>query len=353
MRMFSPIPTGPGDERALVIYNNRYANTRGTIDSSAAYADKPSGHLRRQRLREGLGAAGSRLVAAWRDSLTGSITCNARSARRARPCHELHAYQSHVFLEWRETALHRRASVGPPLRRACRAWRCRSRRCPGAARTSTDARRASPAYEIPELMRNLADLADASIAPAGLQPPAPAHPGLAHPERRKAFDSLREEVLQSAGRRCREFLREAQKFLGTQGAITNGRFAAPAATEDRFRPRLRDALRIPALEAMFPTGWPIAARRVLPSHSPLGPVMSLWAPVLAWTVLEVLAESVAHSEPPTPARWGPRWRQVSGVAPDSIFLTVCACASRWLMHFRRSAWTVRTPGAPQPELKLG
>ncbi len=44
-----------GGERALVVYNNRYGETRGTIDWSAAYADKGASQLRQQRLREGLG----------------------------------------------------------------------------------------------------------------------------------------------------------------------------------------------------------------------------------------------------------------------------------------------------------
>ncbi len=34
-----------GSERALVVYNNRYGDAHGTIDFSAAYADKGSGQL--------------------------------------------------------------------------------------------------------------------------------------------------------------------------------------------------------------------------------------------------------------------------------------------------------------------
>ena len=44
-----------GGERALVVYNNRYGTAHGTIDFSAAYADKGAGQLRQQRLSEGLG----------------------------------------------------------------------------------------------------------------------------------------------------------------------------------------------------------------------------------------------------------------------------------------------------------
>jgi hypothetical protein len=93
-----------GAERALVVYNNHYGETRGTIDFSAAYADKGAGQLRQQRIREGLDLSdNSAVVLAWRDSLTG-----LEYLRRASDFAErgltlvLHAYQCHVFLGWRE-----------------------------------------------------------------------------------------------------------------------------------------------------------------------------------------------------------------------------------------------------------
>ncbi len=108
-----------GDERALVVYNNRYGDAHGTIDYSAAYADKGSGQLRQQRLREGLGlgeSSGSGVVFAFRDSLTG-----LEYLRRAGDLLErgltlqLHAYQCHVFLDWRPLRSTDRVPVGPPL----------------------------------------------------------------------------------------------------------------------------------------------------------------------------------------------------------------------------------------------
>ena len=93
-----------GGERGLVVYHNRYASAHGTIDFSAAYADKGSGQLRQRRLAEGLGLSGDRgAVVAWRDSLT-----SLEYLRRANDFLErgltldLHAYQCHVFLDWHE-----------------------------------------------------------------------------------------------------------------------------------------------------------------------------------------------------------------------------------------------------------
>jgi len=281
-----------GDQRALVIYNNRYAHTRGTIDTSAAYADKGSGHLRRRRLKEGLDVpADSALVLAWRDSLTGLhyLRRSVRLAEQGLPI-ELHAYQCHVFLEWREL----RSTAERP-------WDRLSDELAGHG--VADLEDALVRFELrpthdalrrllePELIGHVADIAEPSFATEGV-----AHPTPGRQENRKAFDSLREDLLQNAGRRCREFLRAAQEFHRVHGGTGDGRFADPAAMEERFRQRLRAALRIPALEAMFPEAWPIAARRVLPSQSPLGPATSLWAPVLSWTALEVLAESVANAD---------------------------------------------------------
>jgi hypothetical protein len=56
-------------------------------------------------------------------------------------------------------------------------------------------------------------------------------------------------------------------------------------------------MRIPALEALFPEPWPVAARRVLPSLSPRLTATAMWGPVLAWSTLELLAESVDARNP--------------------------------------------------------
>jgi hypothetical protein len=51
-------------------------------------------------------------------------------------------------------------------------------------------------------------------------------------------------------------------------------------------------MRIPTIEAAFPAPWPAAARRVLPSPSPHLTATAMWGPLLAWCVLELLAESI-------------------------------------------------------------
>ncbi|MGB8980746.1 MAG: alpha-amylase family glycosyl hydrolase [Anaerolineales bacterium] len=88
------------DERGLVIYHNRFADTRGWIKNSAAYLDKSTGDLRQKSLAEGLGLPFEGFVI-FRDYVT--------HLEYIRPCEELwqkgmyldlHAYQHHVFMDW-------------------------------------------------------------------------------------------------------------------------------------------------------------------------------------------------------------------------------------------------------------
>jgi glycosidase len=90
------------DERSLVVYHNKYAATRGWVNTSAAYMDKGSSNLVQKTLAEGLDLpAGESDYVIFRDYVT--------HLEYIRPCQELvekglfvllGAYQCHVFLDW-------------------------------------------------------------------------------------------------------------------------------------------------------------------------------------------------------------------------------------------------------------
>jgi hypothetical protein len=93
-----------GNERALVVYNNRFADTRGWIRQSAAYMDKGSQSLRQKTLGESfnLSTDGSMYIA-FRDALTGLEYLHRSSDVAGRGLHiELGAYKSLVYLDWRD-----------------------------------------------------------------------------------------------------------------------------------------------------------------------------------------------------------------------------------------------------------
>ncbi len=56
-------------------------------------------------------------------------------------------------------------------------------------------------------------------------------------------------------------------------------------------------MHMPAVEALFLAPWTAAARRVLPSPSPQLTATEMWGPVLAWCVLQWLAESINVTQP--------------------------------------------------------
>jgi glycosidase len=92
-----------GGERALVVYNNRYGTSHGTVRISAAYADKGSGQLRQRSLWEGLGLNDRGSIVSWRDSLTGlEYLRRAHNVADNGITLHLHAYQCYVFLDFRE-----------------------------------------------------------------------------------------------------------------------------------------------------------------------------------------------------------------------------------------------------------
>lgn len=88
------------DERALVIYHNRYAETKGWIKTSAAYLHKESGDLRQRSLAEGLDLPFDGYVI-FRDQVTHLQYIRSCAEIWEKGMYfELHAYQAHVFVDW-------------------------------------------------------------------------------------------------------------------------------------------------------------------------------------------------------------------------------------------------------------
>ena len=79
------------------------------------------------------------------------------------------------------------------------------------------------------------------------------------------------------------------KFSGTRAGVYA---TEPTEMAPVLRKLLRAATRLPALEGLFPEKWNAPARRVIPNDHPEVPSTALWGPVLAWCLLEVLAESI-------------------------------------------------------------
>ncbi|MBE7534452.1 MAG: alpha-amylase [Anaerolineales bacterium] len=89
------------DERGLVLYHNRFADTKGWIKTSAAYLDKSTGDLRQKSLAEALGLPFEGYVI-FKDYVTRLEYIRSCEELWGKGLYvELHAYQHHVFMDWR------------------------------------------------------------------------------------------------------------------------------------------------------------------------------------------------------------------------------------------------------------
>ncbi len=96
-----------GNDRSIILYNNSYASTSGTIKVSAASIDKGSGELRQRTLSEGLDLPGYResgeTMMAFRDRARGlEFLRRASDLRDNGLSIDLRGYQYAVLLDWRE-----------------------------------------------------------------------------------------------------------------------------------------------------------------------------------------------------------------------------------------------------------
>ncbi|HEY9139219.1 MAG TPA: alpha-amylase family glycosyl hydrolase, partial [Terriglobus sp.] len=93
-----------GNERALVLYNNAYASTRGTVHISAASMNKWTGQLWQRSIADALALPrGDEFFIAWRDTATG-LEYVRRSDQLVHSglSLDLRGYQYAVLLHWRE-----------------------------------------------------------------------------------------------------------------------------------------------------------------------------------------------------------------------------------------------------------
>jgi len=103
------------DERALIIYNNAYSSTRGTVHISAASMNKWTGNLWQRSLAEALGLPRDGDFFAYRDTATGLEYLHRANQLHNGLSFHLRGYQYVVLLHWREL----RATAEQPWDQLC------------------------------------------------------------------------------------------------------------------------------------------------------------------------------------------------------------------------------------------
>jgi glycosidase len=272
-----------GDHRALVIYHNRFATTSGTIHNSASYADKRAGHLRQQSLAGGFGIPNDgNLFLAFHDVTTGlehlerasKLVSNGYSL-------ELHAYNCHVFLNWR----HLRPEEHQRWDLLCDSLNGRGVPNLDEALLGLEV---APLHEAlisllaPDVLTHFAYVAGlAEAMPSCGQGAIPSDGVSAGP----AAELLqRIEALSS---------RFAAESLAIFARKTGSRVhVAQTQLWSAICPQMHAAVRLPGTEAEFSRPWSSEAKRVLPSASPEIHTSEIWGPVVAYGVLEGMAKAI-------------------------------------------------------------
>jgi hypothetical protein len=89
------------DERGLVLYHNCFADTEGWIKTSVVYLDKATGDMRQKSLAEAIGLPFEGYVI-FKDYVTHLEYIRSCEELWSKGLYvELHAYQHHVFMDWR------------------------------------------------------------------------------------------------------------------------------------------------------------------------------------------------------------------------------------------------------------
>ncbi len=304
-----------GDQRALVIYHNRYASTAGWVRISAQYAEKrPDGSrsLRQCTLGESFALSqDDSILIACRDSFTGlEYLHRSRDLREKGMRMELGAYKCHVFLDWRNL----KDDAAHP-------WGALCDLLAGRGVSSLDAELYR--FHLRPVHEALTALLEPALAEGMAECVMMA--GNGHQERRRA-------IVDAASERLRRLLEATRHCPVTQEAAFPG--MGPSSIDEfveSFEKRMHDALRVPYLEKFFQRPWPAEAGSVLPTlHDfpalPQAATMSqigntqkgavdghptgqaepliqnpgqkaIWGTVLAWCAMEALGRMCKPNDP--------------------------------------------------------
>jgi len=313
-----------GNERGLVVYHNRFADTRGWIRVSCAYAEKTADggkHLRQRTIGEALGLSqDDSMFIAYRDAITGLEYLGRASDVCEKGLRiELGAYKYQAFVDWREL----QEVAGNLWGRLCDTLAGRG------VSSLDDAMRILELTPVHNALRAILDrnLVDAivkhvaagadtepsaTVSSAKLTAPktnsakkAPAKAGTGKATAKKKTGSAESNgvpaFISESANRLRVLLQEARNCAAREGSSTAGPRASTKDIEQAiavFEQHLTAALRVPAVERQFSTLWPAEALSVLPTTRDTAKQAACkWATVLAYCVLEALGNMADPAAP--------------------------------------------------------
>jgi hypothetical protein len=275
-------------ERALIIYNNRYQGTHGTIHFSVGFLDKESDSIQQRSLAYGLNLAnsGSGLIA-YRDNVLG-----LEYLRYTRDLHEhglsvsLRGYQHLALLGWRDL----KASAAQPWDLLCDALH-------GSGVYSLD--EALSQLRLRPLLETLRQAVSAEVIDyftvASLKlPPAPITDVLLSDESERLTTSERQHISPAPEfeQYARQFRSQIQELLLADRGVTPDETNA-ASADNSLAEQISASFELPSILARLPEHLERSASMVLPTLESKAFSTPVWAPVLAWLTFQNLS-SVVH-----------------------------------------------------------
>lgn len=296
-----------GNERALIIFNNRYADTSGWLRTSCAYAEKTETgkNLRQRSIADGLALPhGDSAFIAYRDAFTGLEYLNRTTSLHEQGLRiELSAYKCFAFVDFidlREDEAHPWGALCDmlgghgvsSLHDALQVLRLKPAH--DRVRELLSAKYVDAFVSVTRDGEISSEQAAKSSSKARKKTAAAKLPAAAHEldaellcDMRASFTSLLDSLraLSVTGRD-----NAAGSSASWQGSIDDA--------ASQFEHTVRNAVRIPALEELFATPWPPDARKVLPSHnSDSNDAPAIWATVLAWAAMRALGSARDPANP--------------------------------------------------------
>jgi glycosidase len=259
-----------GDERALVVYHNRYAQTRGWVRTSCAYSEKaaPGGpRLVQQTLGEALGLSRNEATfMVYRDALSGLEYIHSSRALADEGMHlSLEAYTCHVFVDWREV-----------VDDGVRPWRRLAEYLDGRGVSSVD--EAFLLMLLAPLHESLRALLDPALVAS-----------LAASSRAQDADGVAPTTV--AGERLRAFLVEARDVCTRTASMADTEITGDVDRAVRtFEERLGAASRLGGLEERLEARWS-------PGTVPAADTPATLGAIVAWSALEALGRMCNPADP--------------------------------------------------------
>ncbi|WP_446743746.1 alpha-amylase family glycosyl hydrolase [Silvibacterium acidisoli] len=278
-----------GDERALVIFNNIYANTQGTIHYSAASMDKGSGQLRQRSLADALGLwAADDVFIAYRNTTTGLEYLH----RSSDICNEgftlsLRGFQYAVLQQWHPLY----ASEERPWDQLCYALNGTGVYNLDEALTRLQLRplheslHQALSHENVEAIAALAtELAGTPVKEKEIEKKAKPQSTPLVKDGRKPVPEKTEPEKTEADPRLEDFFTKAGVFYGQINiAQTEEGADIPTAPMESLRRRTLAVLGLPEMEQVFALHKALPEKAVLPFGK--AATVTEWAPVVAWLLL--------------------------------------------------------------------